>query len=299
VVTDGDARPLAEVHETLICETVNEGVRNAVKHGGAKLVVVPLRYGPAARRPGAPRRPRAGAARHAGAGDGRGGRGDRPARDPVLRRRRGRDSMKILVVDDHPVSRRGLRALAEEAFEHPAVTCVASGRQALAHVVEDPPDLIVLDLRMPGEHAPPLCQELLHRAPRARLVVFTAYAELEEIRECLAAGAHGCLLKDASETNVGRALQRIMEGHTIIEPRIAKGLAVAYSRVLRGDTVQLTARERDVLRLLAEGLSNKAIAARLVLAESTVKGHVSTLRTKLGATSRLHAVVQADRHGLL
>ena len=207
--------------------------------------------------------------------------------------------MKILVIDDHPVARRGLQALAEEAFDRPAVTTVASGRQALAQVVAEPPDLIVMDLRMPGERAPALCQELLTRAPRARLVVFTAYAELEEIRECLAAGAHGCLLKDASETNVGRALARIMAGDTIIEPRIAKGLAVAYSRALRGDAVQLTQRERDVLRLLAEGMSNKSIADRLVLAESTVKGHVATLRQKLGASSRLHAVVQADRHGLL
>jgi DNA-binding NarL/FixJ family response regulator len=204
--------------------------------------------------------------------------------------------MKILVIDDHPVARRGLQALAEEAFDNPVVTPVATGRHALAHAINEPPDLIVLDLRMPGENAAALCQELLVRAPRARLVVFTAYPELEEIRACLAAGAHGCLLKDASETNVGKALQRIMAGDTIIEPRIAKGLAVAYSRVLRGDTVQLTPREREVLKLLAEGLSNKAIAGKLILAESTVKGHVATLRQKLGATSRLHAVVQADRH---
>jgi DNA-binding NarL/FixJ family response regulator len=207
--------------------------------------------------------------------------------------------MKILVIDDHPVARRGLQALAEEAFQRTVVTPVSTGRQALAHAAEDPPDLIVLDLRMPGENAASLCQELLARAPAARLVVFTAYPELEEIRECLAAGAHGCLLKDASEPNVGRALMRIMAGDTIIEPRIAKGLAVAYTRALRGDGVQLTTREREVLKLLAEGLSNRAIAGKLILAESTVKGHVATLRQKLGASSRLHAVVQADRHGLL
>jgi DNA-binding NarL/FixJ family response regulator len=207
--------------------------------------------------------------------------------------------MRILVIDDHPVARRGLQALAEEAFADTVVTPVASGRQALAHVVDEPPDLIVCDLRLPGEDAASLCRELLARAPEARFVVFTAYGELDEIRECLAAGAHGCLLKDASETNVGKVLVRIMAGDTIIEPRIAKGLAMAYSRELRGDTVQLTAREQEVLKLLAEGLSNKAIAEALFLAESTIKGHVAALRQKLAATSRLHAVVQADRHGLL
>ncbi|MDX6585147.1 MAG: two-component system, NarL family, response regulator LiaR [Solirubrobacterales bacterium] len=207
--------------------------------------------------------------------------------------------MRILVIDDHPVARRGLQALAEEAFADTIVTSVASGRQALTHVADDPPDLIVCDLRLPGEDAAVLCRELLTRVPEARFVIFTAYGELDEIRECLAAGAHGCLLKDASETNVGKVLVRIMAGDTIIEPRIAKGLAMAYSRELRGDTVQLTGREQEVLKLLAEGLSNKAIAEALFLAESTIKGHVAALRQKLEATSRLHAVVQADRQGLL
>ena len=207
--------------------------------------------------------------------------------------------MKILVIDDHPVARRGLQALAEQAFAATVATQVATGKHALAHATADPPDLIVLDLRMPGENAPNLCAQLLARAPSARLVVFTAYGKLEEIRACLAAGAHGCLLKDASEANIEKALVRIMAGETIIDPRIANGLAVEYSRALRGDTMQLTSREREVLKLLAEGLSNRAIADRLVLAESTVKGHVATLRQKLQATSRLHAVIQADRHGLL
>jgi len=207
--------------------------------------------------------------------------------------------MRVLIIDDHPVARRGLQVLVEQAFPGAAVTQVPSGRHALAEVDGQRPDLIFLDLRMPGENAAALCRELLARAPAARLVVFTAYGKLEEIRECLAAGAHGCLLKDASETNIERSLIQIMSGQEVIEPRIAKRLAVEYSRVLRGDAIQLTSREREVLNLLAQGLSNKSIAERLVLAESTVKGHVATLRQKLGATSRLHAVVQADRHGLL
>jgi DNA-binding NarL/FixJ family response regulator len=207
--------------------------------------------------------------------------------------------MKIFVVDDHPVARRGLQALAEQAFAGAEVAQMASGREALEEARRDPPNLVVLDLRMPGESAAVVCRELLECAPAARLVVFTAFAELDLIRECLAAGAHGCLLKDASETNIGKVLARIVAGDIIIEPRIAKSLAVEYSRALRGDTVQLTQRESDVLKLLAEGLSNRAIAARLVLAESTIKGHVATLRHKLQATSRLHAVVEADRQGLL
>ena len=111
-----------------------------------------------------------------------------------------------------------------------------------------------------------------------------------------------CTCRDArrcEEHPVEMGCTLLGEGTREIDPRIARGLAVEYSRTLRGESVQLTAREREVLKLLAEGLSNRAIADRLVLAESTVKGHVATLRQKLQATSRLHAVVQADRHGLL
>ena len=90
-----------------------------------------------------------------------------------------------------------------------------------------------------------------------------------------------------------------MAGETIIDPRIANRLALEYSLALRADARRLTTRERDVLRLLAEGLSNRAISAKMFLAESTVKGHVVALRKKLGATSRLHAVIEADRLGLL
>lgn len=206
---------------------------------------------------------------------------------------------KVLIVDDHPVARRGLQALTEQALEVTGLAEAANGASAVSLAEAMEPDLIVLDLRIPEENAAAICKQLLRRAPRARVVVFTAFDDREEIRECLAAGAHGCLLKDTSEADVGDSLQRILAGETVIDPRIAERMALEYTRMLRGETVQLTPREREVLRLLAEGLSNRAIAERLSLAESTVKGYVATLRQKLGAASRLQAVVQADRAGLL
>lgn len=207
--------------------------------------------------------------------------------------------MKILIVDDHPVARRGMQALIGDAFGDAQVIPAANGRQALEHAVRSPPDLVVLDLRIPGDSAPTNCRGLLERAPRARIVILTAFDDTDELRLCLAAGAHGCLLKDTAEANVERVLKRIMAGETIIDPRIANRLALEYSLALRADARRLTTRERDVLRLLAEGLSNRAISAKMFLAESTVKGHVVALRKKLGATSRLHAVIEADRLGLL
>lgn len=207
--------------------------------------------------------------------------------------------MKILIVDDHPVARRGMQALISDAFGGAQVIPAANGRQALEHAAQSPPDLVVLDLRIPGDSAPTNCRGLLERAPRARIVILTAFDDSEELRLCLAAGAHGCLLKDTAEANVERVLKRIMAGETIIDSRIANRLALEYSLALRSDAKRLTTRERDVLKLLAEGLSNRAISGKMFLAESTVKGHVAALRKKLGATSRLHAVIEADRLGLL
>lgn len=206
---------------------------------------------------------------------------------------------KVLIVDDHPVARRGLQALLEQAMDVTGHAEAADGTRALSLAGTMAPDLIVLDLRMPGEDPALLCKQLLERAPQARLVVFTAFDDREAIKGCLATGANGCLLKDASEADIGESLRRIMAGETVIDPRIAERMALEYARVLRGDAVLLTPREREVLRLLAEGLSNRAIAETLSLAESTAKGYVATLLQKLGADSRLQAVVQADRAGLL
>lgn len=206
---------------------------------------------------------------------------------------------RVLIVDDHPVARRGLQTLIQQALEATAITEAADGTGALDQVEAMEPDLIILDLRIPGENPARLCAQLLRRAPRARLVVFTAFDDRQEIRECLAAGAQGAVLKDASEADIGESLRRIMNGETVIDPRIAERIALEYTQVLRGERIHLTPREREVLQLLAEGLSNRAIAETLSLAESTVKGHVATLLEKLGAESRLQAVVQAERSGIL
>lgn len=205
----------------------------------------------------------------------------------------------VLIVDDHPVARRGLRALIEQAMEVTGLAEAADGAGAMSVATTMAPDLIVLDLRIPDEDPAVLCGQLLGCAPRARLVVFTAFDDREKIKACLAAGANGCMLKDASEADVGESLRRIMAGETVIDSRIASRMALEYTQMLRGEAVQLTPREREVLRLLAQGLSNRSIATTLNLAESTVKGYVATLLQKLGADSRLQAVVQADRAGLL
>ena len=209
--------------------------------------------------------------------------------------------MKILIADDHPVARRGLQMIVSEAFgdAHCAEATDAATALALAETFH--PDLILLDMHMPGElDAPELCRMMREALPDIKIVIVTAFDSTGEIRDCLVAGADGCLLKDTSETDMAAALRTTVTGTPALDPRIAFQLArdLASGPAL-AQAPHLTGREREVLRLLAEGRSNRAIARQLGLSEATVKGHVSRLLDKLNASSRLEAVVRATDTGLI
>lgn len=209
--------------------------------------------------------------------------------------------MKVLIVDDHPLARRGLRMIVAEAFgvvEYAeAADAVAARDLALTFV----PDLLLLDMHMPGDvTAPELCRAMRQVLPDTRIVMVTAFDKSREIRDCLVAGADGCLLKDTSETDLAASLRTAMAGAPALDSRVA----VQIARDLTSDQVaprafHLTGREQQVLDLLAEGRSNRAIARQLALSEATVKAHVSRLMTKLNASSRLEVVIHASAAGLI
>ncbi len=206
----------------------------------------------------------------------------------------------VLVVDDHPIARHGLRRLLEDAPRRFEVAEAADGPSALAQVRALKPDLVILDLQLPAtRNASTLCREIMQANPATRILICTAFEDADQIFECLANGARGCVLKDAEMTDFATALARIDAGETVIAPRIAERLAVRFTREMSGEEERLTKRERAVLALLGEGLSNREIAGRLYLSEHTVKGHVTSVLHKLGARSRLEAVVLATREGLL
>ena len=208
-------------------------------------------------------------------------------------------AVRLLIIDDHSVARRGLQTLAEASLDVTEVAHACNEREALAALNELSADLIAMDLRIPGVDPRRLCELLHARRPEAKIVLFTAFHDLASIRACIAAGARGCVLKDASDTDVGATLRRVLAGEIVFDARIASDMARDYTATLQGDTTNLTERELEVLRLLADGLSNRAIASRLYLAESTVKGHVAALLEKLGVESRLQAVIRAQREGLV
>ncbi len=209
--------------------------------------------------------------------------------------------MRALVLDDHAVARRGLRTILHETFDIDACDEAVTGAEALAIAAGRHPDLVLVDLRVPGSmpiHE--LCRQLRDLLPEARIVIVTAFDRVPEIKDGLAAGADGCLLKDTAEVDLTTALRAIVAGETVIDPRIAQRIASElFGRRNASTGVHLTGRERDVLQLLAEGCSNRAISDKLQLSEATVKGHVSSLLDKLHASSRLEALVRASDAGLI
>lgn len=209
--------------------------------------------------------------------------------------------MKALVFDDHSVARRGLRTILDESFEIEECAEASTADQALTLAAAQRPDLVLVDLHVPGSiPAHELVSRIRNLLPRARIVMVTAFDRLPDIKDALAAGADGCLLKDTTELDLTAALRAIVSGETVIDPRIAQRLASDLLGRRRASTgVQLTTRERDVLQLLAEGCSNKSISGQLQLSEATVKGYVSSLLEKLHASSRLEALVRASDAGLL
>lgn len=209
--------------------------------------------------------------------------------------------MKVLIIDDHPVARRGLRMIVSEAFGEADCAEAADTATALALAGTVRPDLLLLDMHMPGElTAPALCRMIREALPDSKIVIVTAFDSSGEIRDCLVAGADGCLLKDTSETDMAAAMRATVTGAPALDARIAFQLARDLADgPTRTGAPHLSGRERQVLRLLAEGRSNRAIACQLGLSEATVKGHVSRLLDKLNASSRLEAVVRASSTGLI
>ena len=209
--------------------------------------------------------------------------------------------MKILIADDHPVARRGLRMIVSEAFGDVDCAEAADAATALTLARTVRPDLLLVDMRMPGDiPTSTLCRMMRTAVPDSKIVIVTAFDSTTDIRDCLIAGADGCLLKDTSETDMAAALRAAVADATALDPRIAFQLAHDLeTQPADKEIPRLSGREQDVLHLLAEGRSNRAIARQLGLSEATVKGHVSRVLDKLNASSRLEAVVRTIGAGLI
>ena len=216
-------------------------------------------------------------------------------------------TIRVLVVDDEELVRTGLRLILDAEPDIGVVGTASDGRQAVAEVRRLCPDVVLMDIRMPGLDGLEATRRILTEpdVPPCKVVILTTFDVDEHVYEALRAGASGFLLKDVPADQLAHAIRVAAAGEALLAPSVTRRLIAAFARPTAPGPVpvaglgDLTPREVEVLTLLAEGLSNAEIATRLFVGEATVTTHVARILTKLGVRDRVQAVIAAFRSGLV
>ena len=211
--------------------------------------------------------------------------------------------VRVFVVDDHAVVRRGLRGYLETVDDIEVVGEAADGQEALDGIAAlvaagRPPDVALMDLVMPGMDGVTATAAITDRHPQMEVVAMTSFAQADLVHRALQAGAVGYLLKDADADEVAAAIRTASRGEVHLDAAIAKQLTRSLVAPTQQAVTALTEREREVLALVAQGLSNQQIADSLVISERTARTHVSNILGKLGVVSRTQAALLAIREGI-
>jgi DNA-binding NarL/FixJ family response regulator len=216
------------------------------------------------------------------------------------------DPIRVLIVDDHALFRRGLEMVLEQEPDIDVVGEASDGAEALTKAVDGTPDIVLLDVRMPKRGGIDACTAIKDAVPSTKIIMLTISDEEADLYDAIKAGAMGYLLKEISIEEVASAIRAVHGGQSLISPSMASKLLNEFaSMIKRGDERQqvpaprLTDREMEVLRLVAKGMNNRDIAKELFISENTVKNHIRNILEKLQLHSRMEAVVYAVREKLL
>jgi DNA-binding NarL/FixJ family response regulator len=204
------------------------------------------------------------------------------------------EEITTLIVDDHEVVREGLRLSLSRAPHIRIVGEAADGAAAVELYLRRKPDVVIMDVRMPGMDGLEATRQLLEREPDAKVLIFTAYSERSLLTRGFESGAKGYILKEAPHNTLVRAIEKVAEDEAYVDPALMPEFLAA-----RDQGEMLTGREREILQLLADGMSNADVAEKLFISQETVKSHVRHILTKLEADTRTHAVAIALREAII
>ena len=210
--------------------------------------------------------------------------------------------IRVLIADDHPLFRDGLRTLLNAMPETECVGEVATGDEAITQAATLQPDIILMDLHMPGLNGIEATRAILHTSPHIGILVLTMFEDDDSVFSAMRAGARGYLLKGADQAEIVRAITVVSHGEAIFSPSIAGRMTHYFATLGKASLPhafpELTEREREILALIAQGSNNAEIAGRLVLSQKTVRNHVSNVFSKLQVADRAQAIVRAREAGL-
>jgi len=209
-------------------------------------------------------------------------------------------SLRIILVDDHEVVRVGVRSLIERQPEMEVIGEAGSVREAVTLAEQLAPDVVVLDIRLPGGNGLEACRQIKASRPETRIIVLTSYPDDEVLFDAIAAGADGYVLKQIGSDELIRALHRVGRGESLLDPSLTEQVFAKMRQVRKQERAHafadLNAQEMQILAHLAEGETNREIGAALQLSEKTVRNYVSIILSKLGLSSRAQAAAYAARH---
>ncbi|HOJ79560.1 MAG TPA: response regulator transcription factor [Clostridiales bacterium] len=211
--------------------------------------------------------------------------------------------ISVLIADDHPLFRQGIKQILELEKDIIVVAQAANGDDAVQLAREHKPDVILMDINMPGSNGLQAIKEIKDENISSKIIVLTIHEDREYLIKTIQMGAEGYVLKDAEPQVLIDAIRNVHIGQSYIQPNMTKELVMEFNRLTlhnkdRNGENRLTAREREVLKLIAEGMINKEIATKLYISEKTVKNHVSSIFRKLNVSDRTQAAIYAIKHNI-
>ncbi len=209
---------------------------------------------------------------------------------------------RILLVDDHEIVRLGLKALLERQSHFEVVAEASTAREAIEKVEAFTPDVVVMDIRLPGGSGIEACEEIVERFPNSKVIMLTSYAEDEMLFSAIRAGAAGYVLKQIGGDDLIRAIEAVGRGEALLDPAVTQRIFQEVRKAAKEEEASafsaLTQQEKHVLLLVSEGKTNREIAKALFLGEGTVRNYVSSILSKLGVSNRAEAAAYAVEHNL-